>query len=329
MTAAPMTFPGSRVLLGWWRELAGLSPRRLWFAHLLLHRVEALVEAVADRPLDALTRGLLVLLARSGPTDAHRLAAALAVDRPLLAELLGNLEAAGLACSAEGIWRATPAGQSAALRPTEPVTEPRRRSFYFVDAPEPAFVPLAPAATTPLMPPPGWSFDLGVLDACVRRPAGWKAERGFPADVTRLVHPANLADEGAWRAVPLDRAEQALLVLIEREGRLIGLPVQADSWSLGREPALSLSLSAIWFDPGGADAWRQAWQVWCQQRSLPAAEVDSCHLELDGHRLRVRAPGRLVERLRAQRSDAVKGEAWLMAGADRVRGVARLDLEVA
>lgn len=44
MTAvAPLTFPGTRALAGWWRLLAPRQPRAMWVAHLLLHRIEALV----------------------------------------------------------------------------------------------------------------------------------------------------------------------------------------------------------------------------------------------------------------------------------------------
>jgi len=40
----------------------------------------------------------------------------------------------------------------------------------------------------------------------------------------------------------------------------------------------------------------------------------------------VRAPHRLIERLRAARSDAIKQEAWLLAGAGRTRTAAQLEL---
>jgi hypothetical protein len=75
-----------------------------------------------------------------------------------------------------------------------------------------------------------------------------------------------------------------------------------------------------------ADAWRQAWQAWSQTRSLPGGEVDACRLEPSGHRLVVRAPAKLLDRLKAAKSEALKGEAWVLAGAGRVRAAAMLDL---
>src|SRR5262249_35580821 len=43
MVSSSLAYPGSRSLAGWWRQLAPLHPRAVWLAHLLLHRVEALV----------------------------------------------------------------------------------------------------------------------------------------------------------------------------------------------------------------------------------------------------------------------------------------------
>jgi hypothetical protein len=42
--------------------------------------------------------------------------------------------------------------------------------------------------------------------------------------------------------------------------------------------------------------------------------------------LRVLAPGRLIDRLRAARSDALKNEAWLLAGTGRLRAAAVIEL---
>jgi hypothetical protein len=74
------------------------------------------------------------------------------------------------------------------------------------------------------------------------------------------------------------------------------------------------------------EAWRRMWRQWCEQRNFPRGEADACVLEPAGAVVRVRPPGRLLERLRAQRSDALKGEAWLLAGEGRVRAAARLEV---
>ena len=44
------------------------------------------------------------------------------------------------------------------------------------------------------------------------------------------------------------------------------------------------------------------------------------------HRLIVRAPARLADRLRQGRSEALRGEAWLLAGTGQIRHAALIDL---
>ena len=73
-------------------------------------------------------------------------------------------------------------------------------------------------------------------------------------------------------------------------------------------------------------AWHAAWSGWCQRRSLPTVEVEACILDHQANLVRVRAPARLLDRLRAARSDALKGEAWLLAGTGRARMAARIEL---
>jgi hypothetical protein len=74
------------------------------------------------------------------------------------------------------------------------------------------------------------------------------------------------------------------------------------------------------------ETWRLAWRAWCEQRALPAAEAAACSVERKGERLRLTAPGALVERLRAARSDVLKGETWLLAGEGRIRPAALVEL---
>jgi hypothetical protein len=182
------------------------------------------------------------------------------------------------------------------------------------------------------MPPPeGWAFDLAVLEACVKQSAAWKAQHGFPQEVVRIFRLPTSPSEEDWRLVPLTRAEQALLLLVETaSGEILGFSVRAEGWALSREPVLSLACGQAWISSLGGDTsdevWKQSWQAWCQQRSLPLPEVEACRPEQVGHRLLVHAPARLIERLRASRSDAAKGEAWLLAGNGRIRAAALIDL---
>jgi hypothetical protein len=329
--AAAMTLPGSRALPGWWRELGEHSPRRFWFAHLVLHRVEALVEVVSPTPLSALARGLLGVLSHAGsPSHVATVAAALSLDQEMTAALAGSLVR-------EGLIEPTPNGQlgaltdagKAAVAGARPPSREERRTFCFADTRPPVYLPLT--AATPLPPPSGWRFDLSVLEACLARPADWKERHGFPTDVVRLAWQRGAVDERTWHMVPLDRPEQALLLLVETgRDELLGLTIRPDTWALVREPALRLpfdhELIAALAGEVRGDEWRAAWQAWCQQRSFPAGDVDACKVEQAGHKLLVKPPPRLLERLRQARSEALRGEAWLLAGSGRARPAALVEL---
>lgn len=320
MSAPAMTLPAGRVVLSWWRDLAGLSPRRMWFGHLILHQVEVLVEAAVSRPLEPLAVGLWGRLSRKGgPVPFEALLGETALDPYLLHSVLHDLAGRSLAAQGPDGWRAVGEGPSSTVAPTR--TE--RRTFPFADARPPVYLPLPPGLTTPLPPPPGWRFDLAALKACIDESAEWKAKHGFPAEVLRLV-PA----ESEWRAVAVDEPAQGLILFVETAGGVaLGYAVRAEAWTLTAEPAFRVTaevLPALGGEPS-ADAWRQAWQAWSQQRSLPGGEVEACRLEPSGHRLVVRAPGKLLDRLKSAKSEALKGEAWVLAGGGRVRAAATLD----
>ena len=310
MSAPAVTsLPSGRAVLGWWRELSAQRPHRLWFAHLVLHRVEALVEIGPPAALAGLSEALRAFGAhQEAPISRDTLAAELHADPALLGVLLAG-------------------------------TRQTRRSFWFIADRPSLYLPLVPgAAATPTPVAPGSPqssadegvFDLATLDTCVAQSAEWKARHGFPAEIVRVVRPS--LEQEDWRAVPLLRCEQAVLALVEMTpgGEVVGFPVRPDGWTLSREAILNVPGGVAALAPllGEVDlnGWKHSWQQWSQQRNLPAGEVDACHLELAGHRLLVRAPARLVERLRAARSDALKGEAWLLAGTGRVRATAEIEL---
>jgi hypothetical protein len=321
-----MSVPVSRPLVGWWRDLAVHKPSRLWFAHLVLHRLEVLVESESVGPLDALGDALLQhIRALPQPADLRSLPAELYLDAALFRRIIDHLLAlARLTLDAEG--RASPVG-------TECVVAPRlrqRRVLYFTDGTPAFFLPLDGSAGTAMMPPAGWAFEVGQLDDFASRPPAWRRDNLFPADLRRFLHPADLAEPAQAEAVIVDRAEQSLLAMVQTGDRLLGFPASAENWELQRTPALSLPLSSEFalslLAPLPGEAWRQAWLGWCQQRSLPGNDVDACKLEPTDHRLVVRAPARLVDKLRQGRSEALRGEAWLLAGAGRVRHAAMIEL---
>jgi hypothetical protein len=127
----------------------------------------------------------------------------------------------------------------------------------------------------------------------------------------------------------------ALLAMLRPETgdeRLVGFGVRPEGWQLdAAHPAFRLgagwqeTFPELAAEPS-REALAEAWRAWCQPRGLPQAETDACTCQRQGWRLRVRAPRRLVDRLRAARSDALKGEAWLLAGAGSLRCLVLLEV---
>jgi hypothetical protein len=339
MTAvSSLVFPGGRVLAGWSRQLASLQPAQLWVGHLLLHRVEALV--CVARPCRPDPLSLLVLRALRLAGTLAALEEHMRLGPQFLVQLLRDLQAQRLVEAADGgAWRLTPAGEQAVHQGEYPRPHPERRVFHFLESSRPGhpppFVRLNRPAGQACPPPAGWHFDAEHLAACLHRPPEWKQRHGFALDVDRLVLPS--AGSADWQSVVLDRPEHLLAVLahvLSPEGeRLLAFEAHADGWQLdAAEPVFSVG--ADWRevfpdlrDGPGPEAWLQAWRGWCQARRLPPAEADACDLEPSPRVLRVHAGKRLMDRLRATRSEALKGETWLLAGAGPVRAAAVLDIK--
>jgi hypothetical protein len=342
------SWPGSRVLLGWWRELASRQPQQLWVSRLLLHRVESLVRVTHARSLDLWQRALLRLVhARvpHGPSPESYLAD-LQLDRQVLSQLIHELTTAGLIhMNGAGTWDLTTAGRHALETGSLALSTEERRTFYFVDNRSlnrpPHFLPLRRVphslVSAPAPDVAAWSFDLACLEACIRQTPEWKAHHHFPTDAETLLAPRPEEPPATnWRRVVLDSPEQLALVFLRLaasagEPTLLGFAVRPEGWEREPEPVLALAegweevLPDLAEEPS-PEAWREAWQAWSSPRSLPTAEVDACRLERAGHRLLVHAPARLLDHLRATRSDAIKQEAWLLAGSGRTRAAAQLEL---
>jgi hypothetical protein len=331
--APPLVFPSSRVLAGWWPQLAPLAPQSLTVGHLLLHHVEALVQSERVTALDALASLVLRALALSAPLSLADLEGRLHLGRQYLGRILGGLAAGGLAeVDAGGGWRVTAAGRRAAEGGQPRRHGYERRAFHFRDAPRPEFVPLRSPPCQPVAPPEGWRFDPGRLRACVAQPHEWKSRRGFPDDVCAVLTPESpeeAPDEPpTWQRVVVDRPEHLVLVLAVVPGdELCGLAVEPRGWVLqGPEPALRMGPGWVEAFPEAAaepppEAWRGAWRAWCQGHGVLPGEADGCALRRDGVLLRVGAPRELAGRLRAP-----NGEAWLLAGEGLMRTAARVEL---
>jgi hypothetical protein len=362
MTAAvSLAFPGSRSLAEWRRQLSPLQPQAMWAAHLLLHRIEALVQFTRLCRLDRFHLLTLDALALQANQELERLEARLHLGRPMVNRLLRGLAADGLiTADPEGHWTLTTLGQQVRRRQELERHGSERRVFYFVEASRsapPHFLHLDPLAAMPWAAGEEWQFDLGLLRACFNRPPDWKQRHGFPADATAIVEidpetkrpipsasaetalptSATNQEDSPWQRVVVDQPEHlaAALVLAPGAGgdsRLLGFPVAVKGWELDMNRP-SFILGAGWretfpelaVDPP-LERWRQAWSAWGQGSGLPAEELNACGLERRDPWLLVTAPRTLIDRLRASGSPALKREAWVLAGEGLYRKAGRLDL---
>jgi hypothetical protein len=185
-------------------------------------------------------------------------------------------------------------------------------------------------------------FDSAFFHACFTQTPEWKRRHGFPNNVhaTPAFHSGSEGmgtSPSDWRRVLVVHPVQVTLALVQTADAagtagMMGFWVDPQGWVLHYDrPA------AHWcggwrevFPSLGADvldeAWQKAWREWCHPRGLPASDVERCVLRAQDHRLIVHSPRRLIERLRALRSDALKSEAWLLAGAGSIRRAALLEV---
>jgi hypothetical protein len=361
---AALPFPASRALAGWWRQLASLQPDALWVGHLLLHHIEALVRLRRLFRLHALSALILHALAlesmpcpmplsarplpaNPGEDQLQRLDARMRLGRQLLRQILRALARQGLAQEGtDGCWILADAGRQALEEGQATESCLGRRSFYFVDQENQtadrdasaAFLSLHPGTAAPWAAGEDWHFNTAALRACVAQSAPWKQARGFPMEIVDTVtdeddHARDAGMAAAWQRVLVDRPEH-LAVVIARQagGRMLGFAFQLQNWTLQvREPVFTLVENetddlAGWCPVPSPATWRQAWQLWAQQRGLAPAEAEACAVEPAGVQLRVLATPGVFERLRSGPPDIFKGEAWILAGAGRLRGAARLQL---
>jgi len=339
---APLAFPGGRTLAGWWRQLAPGQPRALWVGHLFLHRVEALVRLTRGVRPDPLHTLVLQAISLNPDEPIDHLNRRLHLGEQVLGRVKRSLSEAGLLVAEAGRSIPTASGRAVLTRGEYQASVHERRVFYFVDPEQPDGVP----HFLPLTEPPsifipaadGWRFDPRWLAECVARPPEWKQRFGFPVEVEEAVYgPDESPTRGSpepWRRVVVDRPERLPIVLAltarpEGGDRLLGFAVRQDNWMLHTESPL-FSLEDGWpeafpslMQGPSASQWEEAWRSWCQPRGL-APETGGLHPA--GHQLRVSVSPRLLERLRAARSDALKGEAWLLAGSGRLRAAAQIEI---
>lgn len=312
VAAAPL-LPPARALAAWWRQLAPLRPRRLWFADWLIHRLEFLAAVASSATLDSFERRLLESLAESS-LDPSRFG----LDGALVARGLAGLAAHGLV-RCDSRWMPTDAGRAALETGAyHRIAHERRTACVAAD---PLLVlPLrthgAPLAL--LDPPPA---PLHELRAAIDRPLDWKRAAGFPEEIAAVIHlDAPLPDVHAWRRVPVDRLERLLAaIVLLPNGEWQGFAVRPDSWALAPDAAFTLGPAAAPEIPEAPlEAWREAWHAWTQ--GLPA-EVRDIQLEAGETDLTLVVDPAILTSLRAKRPDLGRGDVALLAGAGPTRAV--------
>ncbi len=334
--AASLISPGSKTLVGWWRQLAPHKPRGLWVGYVYVHRIEAPVEVLRSQPLDPL---VLLTLQALDVVPANEIARWLGMPAPVLAGILQTIQRIGLIESSAGdCVTITALGRTALADRSVPVRSVERQSFTFVErldnagrrSAPPIYFPLAECARANWVVDEMHRFDASMLQSCIHQPREWKDVCGFPHGVERLRCDGV---ENEWKQVIIDRPERVMLTLMTTESELIVFGVKVDGWLLNdRTPVLRLPLAALKIapdllrEPSNAD-WRDAWRIWCKQRNLPANEVEASTIAFVGPRVEIQAPPRLVQRLQAANSDLLKGEAWLIVGDGFIHAVAPMILK--
>jgi hypothetical protein len=351
-SASSLAFPGSRTLATWWRQLAPLEPTGLGVGYLFLHRLEAAADWLRPQPLDPLL--LLVLEAitfmqKETAFSPNHLANRLHLDTAVVKRLVNSLidlqlveekAAAGPTCAGP-TWCITQAGQETLTTKNIWVRMKQRGQFPFVERLGPTGRRLAPphyldihnAPATPWNIEAGTIFDVNWLHACQTQALEWKTTFGFPLDLLAFSAPGDT--NAQWDNIVLDKSERLLVVFFQGpkpQEELFGFGVRPEGWQLNvaepifRLPALAIKLFT---EPDGVaplDAFKNAWQSWCQTRTVPPAEIQECELALSNERLRVAAPERLIQYLQAGKSDIFRGDTWLLAGEGYVRQAARVEI---
>jgi hypothetical protein len=342
----PISFPESRVLADWWRDLKPHQPRSLWVGQFVLHRLDGLVRLSTLLPLDRLHLLLLRSLTPLSPFGAANPLHAAPIQPHFVHGILQALARDGLAArDTDGNWRATPLGVQASTDGSFQRFRDERRTFAFLaplDGGSPQFVNLlVPADVGGAFPAPDPQFDAKDFHDCVAQSPEWKRRRGFPEDVTAISPSAEEAELdspslSAWRRVLVDSPVRVVMALVQtanaKDGGMLGFWVDPRGW------VLQSSWPAIRWRDGwreifpqiGAEVpielWRKSWAEWCRLRGLPSVDVEKCSLLAQDQRLVVHASRRMIERLRALRSDALKGEAWLLGGDGPLRRAALLEV---
>ncbi|OWK41780.1 hypothetical protein [Fimbriiglobus ruber] len=309
--------------------------------HVTVIHTEVLLETSVRQPLDPLTRAVLTSLPLVAPPTPDGLNSLLQIGEARVATALASARQRGLveACrpaDAVPCLRVTDAGRAALVDGVpDPHWERVRFSFrngQFVPLPA---VDLAQSSTAP--PGDGPKRGLQLVRAATERPADWRAHACFPVPDGRVVGPGDDVPEWVrWRAVPIESASEVAVVVAAvgtaDESAIVGFVTAPPDWPLADEPTFTMSgppARAAFpelFAPVAPASLRAAWVGWAKSRAVPADNLNTSQLTLDGDRLVVAVPDRLGTWLRAHRADVFRGDTWVWVGDGPLRRPAQLDV---
>jgi len=355
-SASSLAFPGSRTLATWWRQLAPFHPQAFAVGYLFIHRLEAQACWLLPQPLDPLLHHVLeALVLEQNQGGSHqpfmsRLSKRLNLEIPILSQLVHSLKQMDLIVAKtsksflDTTWDLTEQGQKALQTKNVWSRQWKRGNFSFLERLGPTGLRLTPAhylkildaPSTPWLVEESVAFQGNWLHECLNQSPEWKKTFGFPIEL--LAFPPLPSDRGAaipWDQILLDRPERLLAVLVQGpkpQEELLGFGVRSEGWVLNttepiiRLPANGHVLTPDWHGPSTLEFYKQAWQSWCQTRTVPSALVHECGLSLVGECLYVKAPEALIQSLTAAKSDVFKGDTWILAGDGYERLAARLEV---
>lgn len=291
-------------------------------------------------------------------TDLATLHQWLGLDSALLRRMLAHAAKEGLVAAADSPdqdghprWHLTSTGSHAVAIGRYASQTQERRIFHFLSAigppPRHEFVNiltpdyLAAASDPPSLEEPKTAPTSDALAACIAQTPKWKEDRGFPAEIVEIVSPTQAESETrngksslhAWQGVMVSRFVQGLFLFVREARQLRAFVVKPEGWRIQANPACLVLRDGDWqplvpaiMEEPSVEMWRAAWIAWGQAHSLPDPDVRNSEVSSEGHHLRVRVGKRLLERLRASRSEALAGETWLWAGDGPFRALRVLDI---
>ncbi len=331
---ASLAYPGSRTLGAWWRQLASHQPEEMWVGYVTFHHVAAPFVLIRPRKLPTLESFVLKAMTFCRPPgNLPGLGDWLHLDAGLILRVVEHLQHEGLAArndrdSAE----ITEAGKAASVHGEYPRALCERQTLEFWHAhwtspPSSRFVRLSHPEALTWLAAPQTPFAALQLSDCVAQSADWKKRHGFPEEIKELLaKPPGQAVE-AWEQMVVATPQRVFAVVLRTQAagqsRLVGFAANSRNWELhAAQAAFDVPDEPPgWFPPPLSEqAVRQAFAEWCQQRQIPAAEMEQCALKFAGSRLTVTAPPSWQERLLAGR-----GEFWVLAGDPAVRTALRLE----